>query len=179
MVFVACAGLAGRARRDRRRPAGSAERSPASGTAARSACSTPATGQLLCEHRPQRPGGYAPQPADESSRTPPTTLALLARAARVGAQIGALCEAIHRRDGASGVRRILGIVALIKKYGPAGVDDACAAALECGATPYRFVGRYLERHLAAPLTLRQVDPLIRGLTHYRAVIAQKTQEVPT
>jgi hypothetical protein len=31
----------------------------------------------------------------------------------------------------------------------------------------------------APLTLRQVDPLIRELTHYRAVIAQKTQEVPT
>jgi hypothetical protein len=139
----------------------------------------PGTGQLLCEHRPQRPGGYTPRPADEASRTPPTTLALLARDARVGAQIGALCEAIHRRDGASGVRRILGIVALIKKYGPAGVDDACAAALECGATPYRFVGRYLERHLAAPLTLRQVDPLIRELTHYRAVIAQKTQEVPT
>jgi hypothetical protein len=58
------------------------------------------------------------------------------------------------------------------------VDDACAAALECGATTYRFVRRYLERH-PAPLTLRQVDPLIRELTYYRAVIAQKTQEVPT
>jgi hypothetical protein len=27
-----------------------------------------------------------------------------------------------------------------------------------------------------PLTLRQVDPLIRDLTHYRDVIARKTQE---
>jgi transposase len=139
----------------------------------------PATGQLLREHRPQRPGGYAPRPMDEPSRTPPTTLALLARATRAGARIGAVCDAIHRRDGAPGVRRILGVVSLIKKYGPAVVDDACAAALECGATTYRFVRRYLERHPAAPLTLRQIDPLIRELTHYRAVIAQKTQEVPT
>jgi hypothetical protein len=106
-------------------------------------------------------------------------VALLARATRAGARIGALCEAIHRRDGVPGVRRILGIVALIKQYGPAVVDDACAAALDCGATTYRFVRRYLEHHPAAPLTLRQVDPLIRELTHYRAVIAQKTQEVPT
>jgi len=36
--------------------------------------------------------------------------------------------------------------------------------------------RYVERHPAPPLTLRQVDPLIRELTHYRDVIAQKTQE---
>ena len=28
-------------------------------------------------------------------------------------------------------------------------------------------------------TLRQVDPLIRQLTHYRDVIAHKTQEVPS
>ena len=39
-----------------------------------------------------------------------------------------------------------------------------------------LVRRYLERHPAAPLTLRQVDPLIRDLTHYRDVIARKTQE---
>ncbi len=139
----------------------------------------PSTGQLLREHRPQRPGGYAIPPADQPPRTPPTTVALLTRATRAGARIGTLCEAIHRRDGAPGVRRILGVVARIKQYGPAVVDDACAAALDCGATTYRFVRRYLERHPAAPLTLRQVDPLIRELTHYRAVIAQKTQEVPT
>jgi hypothetical protein len=67
---------------------------------------------------------------------------------------------------------------LIKTYGPAIVDEACAAALECGATTYRFVRRYLEHRPAAPLTLRQVDPLIRELTHYRAVIAHKTPGGP-
>jgi transposase len=137
----------------------------------------PRTGQLLREHRPPRPGRYAIPPADQSPRTPPTLVALLARATRAGARVGALCAVIHRRDGPPGVRRILGIMALIKKYGSAVVDDACAAALDCGATTYRFVRRYLERHPHAPLPLRQVDPLIRELTHYRAVIAQKTQEV--
>jgi len=67
----------------------------------------------------------------------------------------------------------------VKKYGPAVVDDACAAALELGIADYRFLRRYLERQPAAPISLRQVDPLIRQLTHYRDVIAQKTQEVPS
>ncbi len=41
----------------------------------------PTTGQLLREHRPQRPGGYAPPPADQPSRTPPTTVAPASSAA--------------------------------------------------------------------------------------------------
>ena len=96
---------------------------------------------------------------------------------RAGARIGALCEAIHRRDDEPGVRRILGVLALAKKYGAAVVEDGCAAALELGVADYRFVRRYLERHAPGPLTLRQVDPLIRELTHYRDVIARKTQEL--
>jgi hypothetical protein len=55
-------------------------------------------------------------------------------------------------------RRILGILALAKKYGIAAVDEACAAALEMGVHEYRFVRRYLERCPQAPLSLRQVDP---------------------
>jgi hypothetical protein len=74
------------------------------------------------------------------------------------------------------VRRLLGVLSLVKKYGAAAVDDACAAALELQVADYRFVRRYLERRPAVPLTLRQVDPLIRDLTHYRDVIARKTQE---
>ncbi len=88
-----------------------------------------------------------------------------------------LCEAIHRRDGEPGVRRILGVLALVRKHGAVVVTEA-GAALEFGVADYRFVRRYLERHPAGPLTLRQVDLLIRELTHYRDVIARKTQEVP-
>jgi transposase len=139
----------------------------------------PTTGQLLREHRRQSPGRHAILPADQPARTPPTTLTLLARATRAGTHIGPLCAAIYDRDGERGVRRILGVLALAKKHGPAVVDAACTAALELGVADYRFVRRYLDRHPAAPLTLRQVDPLIRELTHYRDVIARKAQETPS
>src|ERR687891_20475 len=141
----------------------------------------PRTGQLLREHRRHaRRGRHAIHPDDRPARTPPSTLTLLAQATRAGTHIGPLCAAIHRRQGEPGVRRILGVLSLVKKYGATVVDTACAAALELDVADYRFVRRYLERHPVAPLTLRQVDPLIRELTHYRDVIAQQTQEaIPT
>jgi hypothetical protein len=74
------------------------------------------------------------------------------------------------------VRRILGMLSLAKKYGAAAADDACAAALEVGVCEYRFVRRYLERQPQLPLSLRQVDPLIRQLTLYRDIIENRTQE---
>jgi hypothetical protein len=72
-----------------------------------------------------------------------------------------------------GVRRILGVLSLAKKYGAAAVDEACTAALEMGVQEYRFVRRYLERSPQAPLSLQQVDPLIRELVQYRDLINQK------
>jgi len=69
-----------------------------------------------------------------------------------------------------------GLLALAKKYGPAMVDHACAVALEIGVFNYQFVRRYLERGPQLPLSLRQVDPLIRELTEYRDFIQSKTQE---
>jgi transposase len=139
----------------------------------------PRTGELLREHRRQLVRGrHQIHPDDLPRRTPPTTVALLARAARAGAAVGTLCTELHRREGEAGVRRILGVLSLAKKYGAAALEDACAAALELGLAQYRFVRRYLERHPPTALTLRHVDPLIRQLTHYRDVIAHKTQELP-
>ena len=45
-----------------------------------------------------------------------------------------------------------------------------------GVCEYRFVRRYLERNPQLPLSLRQVDPLIRQLTLYRDLIENKTKE---
>jgi len=134
----------------------------------------PKTGQLLREHLRAPRGWHRIQEDDRPARTPPTTLALLARAKTVGAHISAVCDAIHQHDGTSGVRRVLGVLALAKKHGPAVVDDAAKAALDLGVPTYRFLRRYLERRLPAPLTLRQVDPLIRQLTLYRDLIDRKT-----
>lgn len=136
----------------------------------------PKTGQLLREHLRQQRGGHRIQDEDRPRKTPLSTLQLLARAERAGRHIGALCQGMHHRQGEVAVRRILGVLSLAKKYGPASVDDACAAALEVEVFEYRFVRRYLERRPQNPLGLRQVDPLIRQLTLYRDFIAEKTKE---
>jgi hypothetical protein len=138
----------------------------------------PKTGQLLREHLRQKRGWHRIKEEDRSPRTPPSTAQLLGRAGRAGTHIGTLCQAIHQRQGQVGVRRILGVLSLARKFGPAVVDDACAAALEMGVHEYHFVRRYLERQPQLPLSLHQVDPLIRELVQYRDLIHQRTKEQP-
>jgi hypothetical protein len=132
-------------------------------------------GRLLREHLRQERGRRRMRPEDRPTTTPSTTIALLARAANVGPNIGALAKLTHERERELGVRQVLGLLALAKKYGRDAVEAACGVALECHAVKgYRFVRRYLERMPPAPVSLRQVDPLIRELTAYRDLIQQRT-----
>jgi transposase len=134
----------------------------------------PSTGQLLREHLRQARGRHRIRDEDRPSRTPLTTVALLGRARAAGQHIGSLCDQIHCLDGEPGVRRILGVLSLAKKHGAPVVDDAAKAAIELGAPTYRFLRRYLDRRPPVPLTLRQVDPLIRQLSLYRDLIDART-----
>jgi hypothetical protein len=136
----------------------------------------PSTNQLLREHIRQKRGWYRIQSEDYPKKMPFSTAQLLRRAGHAGTQVGVLCVAIYQRQGEVGIRRILGILSLAKKYGTAALEDACAAAIEIGVPEYRFVRRYLERR--PQLTLRQVDPLIRELTEYRDFINLKLKEQP-
>jgi transposase len=137
------------------------------------------TGELLREHVRQPRGGRRMREEDRPAKTPPTTQALLTRAAAAGRSLGALCRAIHQQDGEAGVRRILGVLSLARQHGAAATDEVCAEALALGLPTYRAVRRLLERRPALPLTLRQVDPLIRELTHYRDLIHQRLGGDPT
>jgi transposase len=134
----------------------------------------PTTGQLLREHVRAPRGWHRIDDADRPSRTPAKTLAILSAAHHAGESIGAVCDHIHQHEGVGGIRRILGVLALAKKHGPAVVDDAAKAALDLGVPTYQFLRRYLERRPPVPLTLRQVDPLIRQLTLYRDLIDRRT-----
>jgi transposase len=134
----------------------------------------PKTGQLVREHVRAPRGWHRIEDADRPRRTPPKTIALLEAAMRVGPSVSAICDHIHRHEGEAGVRRILGVLALAKKHGAAVVEDAAKAALDLGVPTYRFVRRYLDRRPPVPLTLRQVDPLIRQLTLYRDLIDRTT-----
>jgi len=134
----------------------------------------PTTGQLLREHVRAPRGWHRIADPDRPARTPRSTITLLARARHAGPHLHTVCTYIHDHEGAVGVRRILGVLSLAKQYGPAAADDAAKAALELQVPTYRFLRRYLERRPAAPLTLTQVDPLIRQLTLYRDLIDRTT-----
>ena len=136
----------------------------------------PQTGQLLREHPRQGRGRHRIHDEDRPTRTPLGTLQLLARAEKAGKHIGAFCQQMHRQQGPLAVRRMQGVLAFLKKYGVARVDEVCAIALEMEAYDYRFVRRYLERNAQPPVSLLQVDPLIRQLTLYRDLIQERTQE---
>ena len=134
----------------------------------------PKTGQLLREHLRTRRGWHRIAEGDQPAQTPKPVLGLLAIARSAGPHIGLVCAHIQQHDGAAGVRRIQGVLRLAKQHGPAVVEDAATAAVELGVFTYHFLRRYLERRPPVPLTLRQVDPLIRQLSLYRDLIDRKT-----
>jgi len=138
----------------------------------------PKTAQLMREHVRQKRGFHRIQEQDRSPRTPLRVHQLLWRTEQAGSHIGSFCHALHRRQGQVAVRRIQGVLALAKKFGTPAVEKACALALEMRVYEYRFVRHYLEHCPPAPLTLQQVDPLIRNLIEYRDLIQQKTEEHP-
>jgi transposase len=136
----------------------------------------PKNDELLREYLVVRRGGRRVREEDRPKHTPKPTLYYLGEMARVGQNAAALADGLRRRLGDEEVvRRLQGMRALVKKYGAPAVDDASAALLELGVYDYRALRRYLERRPAPPLSLAQVDPLIRQLTHYRDLITQKTE----
>ena len=139
----------------------------------------PGTGALLRELLRKPRGWREVHPDDRPARTPAGAQKLLFRAQTAGTAIGTLCGEIHRKSGEGGVRRILGVLALVKKHGAAAVEPACQDALEVGYPDYRFVKKWLARHPPAPLSLRQVDPLIRELAEYRELVLRLSPTPPS
>ena len=136
----------------------------------------PTTNELLREYAVQRRGGRRVLPEDRPKQTPKSTLQYLGELSRAGRHVGTLAERLRHKHGDEDViRRLLGMRSLIKKYGHAAVDEASAAVLDLGLYDYRALRRYLERRPAPPLSLAQIDPLIRHLSHYRELIDQKTE----
>ena len=134
----------------------------------------PRTSQLLREHVRTRRGHHRVAEADRSSRTPAKMLALLATARTAGPHIGALCDHLHRTDAVLAPRRILGVLALARKHGPALTEDAAHFALKAGAPSCRSLRRCLERVKVPASALAQIDPLIWHLTLYRDLLDHRS-----
>ena len=138
----------------------------------------PKDGQLLREHLRQARGRRRIEEQDKPSQTPLSTVKLLGRATTMGKHIGELARSIYEREGQVAVRGIFGLLSLAKKYGAATCDEACELAMETGRGTYHFVRKYLERRPAAPLSLIQINPIIRELTLYRDLIENRGNITP-
>jgi len=104
----------------------------------------PITGQLLREHLRQERGRQPHHEEDRPRRTPLSTQQLLHPRRKSRKAHWPVVPSDARQTRELAVRRILGTLALAKKYGIASTDDACALALETSTREYHFVRRYLE-----------------------------------
>jgi len=66
------------------------------------------------------------------------------------------------------------LVVLLALARPLGAFFA-QVAFDAGALTYRAVKAYLDRNASPPISLRQIDPLIRDLTEYRDLVCRITQ----
>jgi hypothetical protein len=135
----------------------------------------PKTGKLLREHLRAPRGVHRIIPEDRAKKTPRSVEAMLEQAKRVGPNTMKVCHAIWCRDEQAGIRRIQGVLNQARRYGFVATEDACTASLEFSLTNYRFIKRYLERRHPLLATIKQVDPLIRELGHYKALIERITE----
>lgn len=99
----------------------------------------PRTRQLWVEH-PRRPRGtHCIRPEHRSPKSPKGIDHFLRQARNAGPNIGALCEEMYRREEDLAIRRILGVLSLVKRYGRTPVDHACELAIELGSFSYRVL----------------------------------------
>lgn len=148
-----------------------------------------ASGKLLLEHpkktslatvrsSPSSPSTEASSKAAIGGLSSSSTAPLVRRGQQLGSHIGLLCAAIAANDEPEfAMRRLRAVLRFSEQQGAARVDVACAAAIDVGAPTYRCVRLWLEHH--PPVSLTQVDPLIRQLEAYRDVVARLSSTTTT
>ena len=119
-------------------------------------------GQLVKVHPRQAPGGRSTDPADLPKGTEVYALRDLERlqnmAAANGPAIGAYAAVLldHPLPWTK-MRQVYALLSLVKKWGPARVEAACARAAEAEAYSVSLIGRMLERGTegrAAPVPIQ-------------------------
>lgn len=133
--------------------------------------------ELIATHIRHGPGGFSTLDAHlhsaKISRVERGAQELIDRAKALGSAIGQWAEALHKQRGVTGVRPILGLLSLVKKFPIAILDDACAAAHRHGAYRLRVVRQLAQNRLDASVEqaeLLDAHPLIRPLAEYSQVV---------
>jgi transposase len=133
--------------------------------------------ELIATHIRRGPGGFSTLDAHlhstKISRVERGAQELIDRAKVLGAAIGQWAEALHQQRGVTGIRPLLGLLSLAKKFPVAILDDACAAAHRHGAYRLRTVRQLAQNRLDATVeqaALLECHPLIRPLAEYSQVV---------
>ena len=128
--------------------------------------------ELIATHVKRLPGGFSTQDTHlhsaKISKVERGAQQLLARADLLGTQVGIWAQAMIDERGVTGIRSLLGLLSLAKKYSPTVLETACAAAHRHGAYRLRNVRQLAQRHheQRADTSLLTEHPLIRPLTEY-------------
>jgi hypothetical protein len=118
-------------------------------------------GQLVKTHPRARPGGRVTDPADLPAHTTAYAMRdvgyLQRLADETGPAVGAYAAALldHELPWTK-MRQVYALLGLVRKWGPARVDAACARALDAEAVSVALIGRMLDRgteNLPVPGTL--------------------------
>jgi hypothetical protein len=133
--------------------------------------------ELIATHIRHGPGGFSTLDAHlhaaKISRVERGAQELIDRARALGTAIGQWAEALHEQRGVTGIRPLLGLLSLVKKFPIAILEDACAAAHRHGAYRLRTVRHLAQKRLDASTqeaTLLDTHPLIRPLAEYSQII---------
>jgi transposase len=134
--------------------------------------------ELIATHAKRfLPGGFSTQDVHlhsaKISRVELGAQQLLARASLLGEHVGAWAKALLQERGVTGVRPLLGLLGLAKKYSTTVLESACAAAHRHGAYRLRNVRQLAQRHheQQAVAPLLDEHPLIRPLAEYSQLVA--------
>jgi transposase len=97
---------------------------------------------------------------------------LLAKASRIGPHTARWAAAMLQHRGIEGVRVLLGLVSLTKRYPAATLETACAAATRHDAYRLRTIRQLLKRQPApqSEFVFTETHPLIRSLADYGQVV---------
>lgn len=97
---------------------------------------------------------------------------LLVRMARIGPKTGQWAEAMFQARGIEGVRVLVGMASLARKYPAKDIEAACDTALSYGAFRLRTIRQLIGKNAPKQQVLEFLDehPIIRPMSDYGALV---------
>ena len=136
----------------------------------------------IAVHCRVEPGRFAQEPAfipkEKISSIEKGAEHLLRQARRIGLETGRWAEAMHEARGIQGLRCLVGLLSLAKRYESEKIEEACRVARAHGAFRLRVLRELIKRQ---PVDQRSIEfvsehPIIRDISCYAQRVREATSE---